>query len=255
MSSRILGPQTPPNTPPITPTNPPAGANDEEDIESLGSPPSLVESSVDTDSIGRKAELEDLDEVPQGSAQVLSIPFSELESKHDSSKLPPSPLADKMTAPLLQEIDYNHVSDNSSSEAATNVIQNSLPALSSTSGEMNPPSDMPLSSLTLSKPPVDSGGSADERTAALLSVVRGGEGGGDRRDNDRGKTRQQSEKKQVSDTCTEEDDDDVIEIEDESELDTSVGGREGEPEDKGTSLSADTLSSDDEWDESLLPPR
>jgi hypothetical protein len=55
-----------------------------------------------------------------------------------------------------------------------------------------------------------------------------------------------------SSTCTEEEDneDDVIEIE--SEVDTPVGGGEGEKE---TSISADTLSSDDEWDESLLPPK
>ena len=58
-----------------------------------------------------------------------------------------------------------------------------------------------------------------------------------------------------SSNCTEEEEDnedDVIEVE--SEVDIAVGGGEGEGE-KETSVSADTLSSDDEWDESLLPPR
>ena len=59
-----------------------------------------------------------------------------------------------------------------------------------------------------------------------------------------------------SSTCTEEEEDnedDVIEVESEVDIIT-VGGGEGEGE-KETSVSADTLSSDDEWDESLLPPR
>ena len=63
-----------------------------------------------------------------------------------------------------------------------------------------------------------------------------------------------------SSTCTEEEEDnedDVIEVESEVDIIT-VGGGEGEGEGEGekeTSVSADTLSSDDEWDESLLPPR
>ena len=110
----------------------------------------------------------------------------------------------------------------------------------------------PSSPLPLSKSIVASEGQMNDKAASAISQPSTAGGVGQLQ-----QSQLQDQQKPLveSSTCTEEDDDDdVIEIgEVESELDTSVGGGEGE--EKGNSASADTISSDDEWDESLLPPR
>lgn len=259
-------PKTPPINSPIHPTTPPISSPvpittsscvGEEDLDSLGSPPSLI-ASPDSQGKVHVAELEDLHQ-PSSSASstlpaltpVLSISLSKLPDLQQSSSMKPWPIsASQVKSPLLGNLQRNQISDVGCGQKTSTTMVALAPQISSpsapASGEKKPgqASKLTYSSSQLSKP-------------SDTSEIPKGVGGGSKpvavgyREKQLGvHVRQQ---KLVSDMCTEDDDDDVIEIEDDSELDTSLGGGEGE--EKGNGASVDTPSSDDEWDESLLPPR
>ena len=238
----------------------------EEEESSLGSPPGLVESLGDSeDSQGRRAELEELEEpTSSGSpsvptfSPVLSISLSSLSERQQGSSLPWPMSATQVKSPLP----INSPRDQSATAMSTTVVtlapQVTQPA--ATDGDEHPVSKLSSLPLDSSEPPVTSESPIDDNTVTAngtstqLIVANGGEVPAALGDGEKQPGLRVQQQKPVSDTGTEDDDDDVIEIEDDSELDTSVGGAEKE-EEKGNSASADTPSSDDEWDESLLPPR
>ena len=246
------------------------------DEEQSDSPPSLINgSSVDTDSIcsslGRKTDAEELGEqstitaaaAAAGSTPLLTITLPQLRGALISSM---SSVAAVTCSQLKLPMTRNSMRKQTSSVDSSRVTPAAVSAQATAAaapptladGEASKLPTSPLSPQPLSKPLVASDSKMNDKPApadisqpSTASAVE--------------QLQQQSQQDQQkplieSSTCTEEEDneDDVIEIgEIESELDISAGGGEGEGEgeEKGTSISADTLSSDDEWDESLLPPR
>lgn len=258
-------PKTPPLNSPIQSTTPTISSPipitmsscvEQQDEESLGSPPSLIASPDSQDKV-QVAELEDLQEPALSSASstlpalmpVLSISLSKLPNlQQSSSTTKPWPIsASQVKSPPFGNSQRNQTSDVTATSTTSVELSPHISSQSaSSSGEKKPGLALKLSSSSsqLFKPSDTSESpiGAERRNKPVAVGYR-------KKQLDVHVQR----KKPVSVTCTEDDDDDVIEIEDDSELDTSVGGGEGE--EKGASASLDTPSSDDEWDESLLPPR
>ena len=240
-SPPFMGPKTPLNTPPITPTNPQCI----EDDGTPDSPPSLVDS--DSDSIGRRvADLEEEmeeEEEPSTcnsslSTPTLSIPLSKLSDEPTSTTKPWPITARQVKGPQLTT---SQKSQASSSQTPSTVAPATVPSLAD--GDDGQASK--LSSSSSPEPLVSSESSKDDGTPPL--EIEKEENGDQSKINGDGENRLQQEKR-LTDTCTEDDDDDVVEIEEDSEVD-------GSREKSKRGGSAETLSSDDEWDESLLPPR
>ena len=278
MSSQSLDSETPPGTPPITPTNLKDEVQSDDDLPLLDV---ASESSVDTDSSGMKAKLEEL-EKQCSSTPILSISQSQLTGRQPSESLQSSSAAaNQLSLPLFLNIQSGRASVSSNQATFTLPVQ--ATPVTVANGEKMKASKLSVLPSPLSKPlqsSVAGESQVDDKTTAkphplvvgevgeqpvaisgekqLLQQGDGkcdGDGGdadgggdGDGGDADGGDG-------DGGDNGGDDDDDDadVIEIEDDSEVDNSTGGAEGE--EKGNSASADALSSDDEWDESLLPPR
>lgn len=267
-----------PETPPL-PTTSPIPHSPLVDEDQSDSPPSLINgSSVDTDSssLGRKTDSEEFGEqstitTATGSGTpLLTITLPKLRGALISSMSSVaaatcSQLKLPMTRQSMRKQQTSSVDGSPVTKVAVSSQENdALPTLTDEEEASKLPSTSPLSPQLSSKPLVTSDCKMNDKpTASTSSLTAGAVVEQLQKEQPNGQQKALVE----SSTCTEEEeeednDDDVIEIgEVESELDISVGGGEGEGEgegereEKGTSVSADTLSSDDEWDESLLPPR
>ena len=266
-----------PETPPTSPT-PRSLLVDEDQSDS---PPSLVNgSSVDMDSssLGRKTDSEEFGEqstitTATGSGTpLLTITLPKLRGALISSMSSvAAATCSQLKLPMTRQSMRKQQTSSVDAKLVTRVAVSSqendalpTPTLTDEGEASKLPSTSPLSPQLSSKPLVTSDCKTNDKpTASTSSLTAGAVVEQLQKEQPNGQQKALVE----SSTCTEEEeeednDDDVIEIgEVESELDISVGGGEGEGEgegereEKGTSVSADTLSSDDEWDESLLPPR
>ena len=233
------------------------------DEDQSESPPALINgSSVDTDSSSceRTPDSKDLDELPTVSSPprldkspLLPISLPKLTDAITSSM---SSLGgdsrNQLKLPLVLNTKRKQqtlcVDGNRATPARASVSDTTqLPeVIDSDDKQGSKISDSPLSSSSVTKSYASSDSEVREKAAAAVLQQPPTLSGGRQLQQDR-----QGLSGAESTTCTEEDDDDdadVIEVE--SEVDIPVGGG-GE----GVGKVSDTPSSDDEWDESLLPPR
>lgn len=257
-----------PETPPL-PTTSPTPQSSQAGEDQSDSLPSLINgSSVDTDSsnLERKTDIEESEEqstvtaATSSGTPLLTISLPKLKGALISSM---NSVAAVTSSQLKLPLTLNSMRKQTSSvdnNTVTPTVQTTAVPSSLADGEVKEGSKLPalpLSPPPLSEPHVTSESQMNDKAATAFSQPSTAGGVGQLQQS---QLQDQQNSVVESSVYTEEEeednDDDVIEIgEVDSELDTSVGGGEREGVEKGNSASADTLSSDDEWDESLLPPR
>lgn len=244
-----------------------------ESEEHRSSPPSLVESSVDNETEDKTAEVEDLEEptvsnsFSNSAVPVLSISLLKSSEKQQNSFKPWPISASQVKQPQLatnwQRNQASVVVSSNGGECTTWLTS------SGDGGELAKASK--LSSSSSPEPPLTSESPDDDKTprpAQFPPMINGEMRWGEMRwgeEEEKGqpmgvsdKEKQGQRQKRLTDTTAtteeeEEEEEDVVEVEDDSEVEPDASLGAGEKDNTGAR--ADSTSSDDEWDESLLPPR